>query len=132
MQSHETNAMALAQALLAHEQVSKVYYPGLESHPSHLLAAKQQKGFGGMLSFELKGGLVDVKKFFEAVQHFYLAESLGGFESLVCHPFTMTHAALTEAEKAEAGISEGLVRISAGLEAKEDLISGLNVGLNSL
>ena len=129
MKTHEKNAMGLAEVLSNNKKVGTVYYPGLESHPSHLIAQKQQKGFGGMLSFELKGGPTKVRKFFKRVEHFSLAESLGGFESLVCHPYTMTHAPLTAKEKKIAGISEGLIRISAGLEDLDDLIDGLKAGL---
>ena len=129
MNIHEKNAMGLAEVLSNNKKVGAVYYPGLESHPSHLIAKKQQKGFGGMLSFELKEGLPAVRKFFKRVKNFTLAESLGGFESLVCHPYTMTHAPLTAKEKKVAGISKGLIRISAGLEDLDDLINGLKAGL---
>jgi len=129
MNTHERNAMGLAEVLSNNKKVGAVYYPGLKSHPSHLIAKNQQKGFGGMLSFELKGGLPAVRKFFKRVENFTLAESLGGFESLVCHPYTMTHAPLTVKEKKIAGISEGLIRISAGLEDLDDLVDGLKAGL---
>ncbi|MEC7911668.1 MAG: cystathionine gamma-synthase [Pseudomonadota bacterium] len=130
MKTHEKNAAALAQVLSNNKKVKTVYYPGLEHHSSHEIAKKQQNGFGGMLSFELKGGLPAVKKFFKKVKHFSLADSLGGFESLVCHPYTMTQAPLTDKEKEFSGITQGLIRISAGLEDIDDLISGLKKGLD--
>lgn len=129
MERHEKNATALAQVLSNNKKVKAVHYPGLICHPSHKIAKKQQKGFGGMLSFELEGGLPAVKKFFKKIKIFTLAESLGGFESLVCHPYTMTHAPLSEDEKKASGISEGLIRISAGLEDIDDLIDGINIAL---
>ena len=121
MQAHEKNALALAQALSEHSSVEKVYYPGLTSHPSYAIAKKQQSGFGGILSFEIKNGLQQVGKFFKYLENFSLAESLGGFESLVCHPYTMTHAPLSSEEKDKAGISENLIRISVGIEQQEDI-----------
>ena len=121
MQAHEKNALALAKALSEHSSVEKVYYPGLTSHPSHDIAKKQQSGFGGILSFEIKNGLQQVRKFFKNLENFSLAESLGGFESLVCHPYTMTHAALSSEEKDKAGISKTLIRISVGIEQQEDI-----------
>ena len=130
MKTHEKNATALAQVLSNNKKVKTVYYPGLEHHSSHEIAKKQQNGFGGMLSFELKGGLPAVEEFFKKVKCFSLAESLGGFESLVCHPYTMTHAPLTDKEKEVSGITQGLIRISAGLEDMDDLISGLKKGLD--
>ena len=130
MKTHEKNATALAQVLSNNKKVKTVYYPGLEHHSSHETAKKQQNGFGGMLSFELKGGLPAVEEFFKKVKCFSLAESLGGFESLVCHPYTMTHAPLTDKEKEVSGITQGLIRISAGLEDMDDLISGLKKGLD--
>ena len=121
MQAHEKNALALALALSEHSSVEKVYYPGLTSHPSYAIAKKQQSGFGGILSFEIKNGLQQVEKFFKYLENFSLAESLGGFESLVCHPYTMTHAPLSSEEKDKAGISENLIRISVGIEQQEDI-----------
>ena len=121
MQAHEKNALALAQVLSEHSSVEEVYYPGLTSHPSYAIAKKQQSGFGGILSFEIKNGLQQVRKFFKNLENFSLAESLGGFESLVCHPYTMTHAALSSEEKDKAGISKTLIRISVGIEQQEDI-----------
>lgn len=122
MQQHEKNAGGLAELLSEHAAVEKVYYPGLPSHEGHAVAADQQDGFGGMLSFELSGGEVAVKAFLESLRFFSLAESLGGVESLVCHPPSMTHAAVSEAALAEAGIRANLVRLSVGIECSEDLV----------
>jgi cystathionine gamma-synthase len=130
MKAHEKTAHALARVLSEHPSVEKVYYPGLSSHPSHAIAKKQQSGFGGMLSFEIKGGLREVKKFFKRIEYFSLAESLGGVESLVCHPYTMTHAPLSSEDKKKAGISENLIRISVGIEEQEDLIKSIQVAIS--
>ena len=130
MKAHEKTAHALARVLSEHPSVEKVYYPGLPSHPSHAIAKKQQSGFGGMLSFEIKGGLREVKKFFKRIEYFSLAESLGGVESLVCHPYTMTHAPLSSEDKKKAGISENLIRISVGIEEQEDLIKSIQVAIS--
>ncbi len=116
---HERNAATLAGVLEEHAAVARVFYPGLDSHPRHALAKQQQRGFGGMLSFELRGGEASAKAFLETVELFTLAESLGGVESLVCHPATMTHATFDPASLEAAGISRGLVRLSVGIEATE-------------
>ena len=121
LRQHEENALQLATILDEHPAVRRVYYPGLANHSGHEIACKQQQGFGGMLSFELTGGEAAVRVFFEQLQHFSLAESLGGVESLVCHPASMTHAPLSEEALAEAGISQDLVRLSVGIESVEDL-----------
>lgn len=131
MEKHEQNATKLADLLSKSPKVGRVYYPGLPSHASHKIAKKQQKGFGGMLSFELEGGLSAVKDFFNRVEIFSLAESLGGFESLVSHPYTMSHAVLSPEEKEKIGISDSLIRISAGLEDSGDLIDGINAALRA-
>ncbi len=120
---HERSASLLADVLNEHGFVKRVYYPGLPEHPGHAVAARQQQGFGGMVSFELSGGIEAVKAFAENLSCFSLAESLGGVESLVCHPATMTHAPLDEKALAEAGISQSLIRLSVGLEGAEDLVS---------
>lgn len=132
MRQHEENAAALAEFLAAHEQVARVYYPGLESHPRHLIAARQQSGFGGMVSFELRGGIEDARYIAEGLAHFSLAESLGGVESLVCHPATMTHAPMTPEARTAAGISDSLIRLSVGIEAAGDLIADLGRALDAL
>ncbi len=122
IRQHEESASRLAQLLDRQDSVRKVYYPGLASHEGHAIAARQQKGFGGMVSIEIDGGQNAVRAFVEKLQHFSLAESLGGVESLVCHPATMTHAPLDEAALKTAGISQSLIRLSIGLESSEDLI----------
>ncbi len=129
MVQQQINAMEVATFLDRHPTVSKVHYPGLASHPGHAIAARQQSGFGAMLSFELAGGVVAVRQFISAVKFFTLAESLGGVESLVAHPATMTHADMGEEARAQAGISDSLLRLSVGLEARQDLIAGLEAGL---
>src|SRR5690606_13310186 len=130
---HQENAAAISEQLDAHPAVARVYYPGLASHPGHALAARQQKGFGAMLSVEL-GGDDDtqeaaVRAFLEGLQCFTLAESLGGVESLVAHPATMTHAAMSPEARADAGISDGLLRLSVGIEALDDLQADLAAAL---
>lgn len=129
MEQQQTHAMAVAQYLDRHPAVAKVYYPGLASHPGHAIASRQQRGFGAMLSFELAGGTTAVRRFIESVAFFTLAESLGGVESLVAHPATMTHADMGEEARAVAGITDSLLRLSVGLEAEQDLIAGLAKGL---
>jgi len=131
LRQHEQNATTLAGLLDEHEAVGRVFYPGLKSHPGHALAKEQQSGFGGMLSFELAGGEVAAKAFLEQIQLFTLAESLGGVESLACHPATMTHATFDAASLKTAGISHGLVRLSVGIEATEDLVRDVLTGLDA-
>ena len=131
MERQQINAMAIARFLERHPAVAKVHYPGLPSHPGHAIASRQQRGFGAMLSFELAGGVSAVRQFIASVRFFTLAESLGGVESLVAHPATMTHADIGEEARAMAGISDSLLRLSVGLEAERDLISGLEAGLAS-
>ncbi len=121
MERHEHNAGALAPWLAAHPQVEKVIYPGLESHPQHALARKQQRGFGGMISFVLKGGLDESRRFLSACQIFTLAESLGGVESLIEHPAIMTHASIPADRRAALGIVDGFIRLSVGIEDLADL-----------
>ncbi|MCD9030805.1 O-succinylhomoserine (thiol)-lyase [Luteimonas sp. Y-2-2-4F] len=126
---HQENADAVARQLDAHPAVARVYWPGLESHPGHAIAARQQKGFGAMLSVELHGGEAAVRAFVEGLRYFTLAESLGGVESLIAHPATMTHAAMTPEARALAGISDGLLRLSVGIEACADLQADLDEAL---
>jgi cystathionine gamma-synthase len=126
---HGENAALVAHLLAGHPAVRHVYYPGLRSHPQHELARSQQSGFGGMLSFELHGGIANVRAFLDGLQCFSLAESLGGVESLVAHPATMTHAAMDAEARRIAGISETLLRLSIGIEAADDLIRDLHGGL---
>lgn len=118
---HEENTLHLARILDKHSAVRRTYYPGLADHPGHDIACRQQQGFGGMLSFELKGGQAAVRTFVEHLRYFSLAESLGGVESLVCHPASMTHAPMSEEVLALAGISKDLIRLSVGIENREDL-----------
>ena len=129
LRSHEENAAAVAELLDGHPSVETVYYPGLATHPGHEIAARQQRGFGAMLSFELAGGRAAVVAFLDGLQHFFLAESLGGVESLIAHPATMTHAAMDEDARREAGISDSLLRLSIGIEHADDLCRDLAAGL---
>ena len=126
---HEENAASLAAWLETREGVARVHYPGLRSHPGHALAARQQRGFGAMVSLELDGGVDAVRAFVDGLECFTLAESLGGVESLVAHPATMTHAAMAPEARAAAGISAGLLRLSVGIEALEDLQADLDAAL---
>ena len=126
---HQENAAALAERLQRHPAVAAVHYPGLVTHAGHALAARQQRGFGAMISFELSGGVPAVRSFLDGLRHFTLAESLGGVESLVAHPATMTHAAMSADARRVAGIGEGLLRLSIGIEALEDLEADVEAGL---
>jgi cystathionine gamma-synthase len=126
---HEHNAQEIVSTLLASSAVARVYYPGIATHPGHSVAASQQSGFGGMVSFELSGGVAAVEAFVNGLECFSLAESLGGVESLVAHPASMTHAAMDPAARRIAGISDALLRLSVGIEAAEDLIADIKVGL---
>lgn len=131
MTQHEKNATTLAEVIGEHGATRRVFYPGRADHAGHALAARQQRGFGGMLSFELLGGLEAARIFLETVQLFSLAESLGGVESLACHPATMTHATFDSNARQLAGIDDGLVRLSAGIEATEDLVRDVLQGLDA-
>jgi cystathionine gamma-synthase len=132
IQQHEQNASRLAEILSEHAAVSRVFYPGLVDHPGHEIAKRQQRGFGGMVSFELAGGIDAARVFLETVELFSLAESLGGVESLACHPATMTHATFDAESMRAAGIGEGLVRLSAGIEATDDLVNDVLLGLEAV
>ncbi len=125
MRAHEANALQIAKFLEGHPLASDVCYPGLPSHPQHELAKRQMDGFGGMVTFELKGGRDAVNKFIAGLEYFFFAESLGGVESLVCHPPTMSHAVLTEAQRAAMGITDGTIRLSVGIENGDDLVEDL-------
>lgn len=129
MERHQKNAFAIANFLEKHPKVDKVYYPGLESHKGHNVAKKQMKGYSGMVSAKFKFSLDETKKFIRNFKYFALAESLGGVESLVNHPSTMTHASIPPEERAKIGISDNLVRFSAGIEDSEDLIKDLEMQL---
>jgi cystathionine gamma-synthase len=130
MSVHCENAARVVELLDNHPAVHHVYYPGLISHPGHSVAASQQDGFGAMLSFELNGGLAAVESFVNELQCFTLAESLGGVESLIAHPATMTHASMDETARAIAGISESLLRLSVGIEHADDLVTDLSAALD--
>ncbi|WP_096738979.1 cystathionine gamma-synthase [Pseudoalteromonas atlantica] len=123
LKQHQENALAIAKYLESSEYVSQVYYPGLESHPQHALAKAQQLGFGGMVSFDIKGDVNDAAAFLTSLKEFSLAESLGGVESLICHPATMTHAGMDAQARLEAGVGDTLIRISVGIEDIEDLLA---------
>lgn len=125
MKQHEQNALKIAAFLESHPKVEKVVYPGLKSHPQHELAKKQMKGFGGMITFFLKGGISESRKFLENVKVFALAESLGGVESLVDHPAIMTHASIPKEVREGLGIYDNLIRLSVGIEDCDDLIKDL-------
>jgi len=129
MERHCSNAIQIANFLESHNSIQRVIYPGLESHPQHEIAKKQMNGFGGMISVEIKGGLEGAKKFLERTEIFSLAESLGGVESLIEHPAIMTHASIPPEVREEIGISDGLVRLSVGIEAIEDLTDDLEKAL---
>jgi cystathionine gamma-synthase len=126
---HQENAQALASWLADQPGVARVHYPGLASHPGHALAARQQKGFGAMVGLELEGGEAAVRAFVDGLRCFTLAESLGGVESLIAHPATMTHAAMASEARVAAGITDGLLRLSIGIEALEDLREDLDDAL---
>ncbi len=125
---HQENAALVAEALDSNELVEKVYFPGLKEHPGHEVAARQQMGFGAMISFELAGAESEIPVFLNALKLFTLAESLGGVESLVAHPATMTHAAMSAEDQAKAGISSRLLRLSVGIEHVDDLLADLSNG----
>lgn len=129
MEAHDKNGRQVANFLAEHPKVQKVYYPGLVSHPQHELAKRQQKGFGGMVSFET-GSLENAKKVLENVKLCILGESLGGVESLISHPATMTHASVPVEKRNSLGITDGLVRISVGIEDVEDIIADLDQALS--
>ncbi|OIO01384.1 cystathionine gamma-synthase [Candidatus Desantisbacteria bacterium CG_4_10_14_0_8_um_filter_48_22] len=129
MREHEGNALYLAGYLSGHPRVERVYYPGLPGHSRHKLAKEQMSGFGGMISFELKGGFPEVEKFVSRLKIFLLAESLGGVESLVCYPPKMTHSSFSAEERAKRGIKDNLIRLSVGIEHKDDLKDDLEQAL---
>ena len=129
MQAHERNALAVARLLEEQPKVTRTIYPGLPSHPQHALAREQMSGFGGMVTFEVDGGLGAVERLLERLSIFALAESLGSVESLVEHPATMTHASLPAEQRAALGIGDGLVRLSVGIETQADLLEDLRAAL---
>ena len=129
LEHHGRNAQALAQWLAGADGVTRVYYPGLAQHPGHEVACRQQRGFGAIVSLELAAGLEAVRAFTDGLRYFSLAESLGGVESLLAHPATMTHAAMDSRARERAGLTDGLIRLSVGIEALEDLRADLAGGL---
>ncbi|MBI3005158.1 MAG: PLP-dependent transferase [Ignavibacteriales bacterium] len=129
MRIHEENARAVATFLESHPNIKKVYYPGLESHPQHGLARRQQSGFGGMVSFEVDGGIREVNHVLRSVRIFSVAESLGGVESLISHSVSMTHASMNPDLRTKAGINERVLRLSVGIEDPDDLLADLDQAL---
>lgn len=131
MKQHQINANAVAQFLVQHQAIEQVYFPGLVAHPQHALAKKQQADFGAMISFELKGGVEAVKVLFDKLELFTLAQSLGGVESLISHPSTMTHAGMEIEAQLAAGITQSLVRLSVGIEDVDDILADLAQALDA-
>jgi cystathionine gamma-synthase len=132
LREHGKNAQAVAEFLAKQKSVKRVYFPGLASHPGHDIARRQQSGFGAIVTVEVQGGADGAKRFSEALELFSLAESLGGVESLVAHPATMTHAAMAPEARAAAGLVDGLLRLSIGIESTDDLIRDLQNGIDAL
>ena len=131
MQRHAENAQQIADFLVGHPKVNKVTWPGLPTHPQHALAQRQMKGFGGMMTFEIKGGLDAARRFLKTVKLFACAESLGGVESLIEHPAIMTHASIPKENREKLGITDGFIRLSVGIEDAGDLIDDLQAGFDA-
>jgi len=131
MQRHNENAQAIAEFLESHPKVSRVSYPGLESHPGHKIAKEQMSGYSGMISFELNGGIPAGKHLMNNVKLCFLAESLGAVETMITHPATMTHAEVPKEERHARGLTDGLVRLSIGIEDKQDIINDLKQALEN-
>ena len=131
MKQHDANGRAVAEFLAGHNAVKKVFYPGLKSHPQYELACRQMSGFGALITFET-GSLANAKKLLRRVRVCTLGESLGGVETLISHPATMTHAAIGAAGRKAIGLTDGMVRISAGVEDREDIIADLNQALTAI
>ena len=132
MERHNNNALEIANYLSKHNKVNNVFYPGLNSDPNHEVAKKQMKGFGGIVSIDLKGDINSAKKFLENIEIFTLAESLGGVESLIEHPAIMTHASIDKKIRDSLGISDSLLRLSVGIEDVEDIIEDLKQALETI
>jgi cystathionine gamma-lyase len=132
MEKHGSNAMEIAKYLVSHAKVESVVFPGLESHPQYQLAQKQMTGYGGIITFKIRGGYVEAKQFLESLKLFALAESLGGVESLIEHPASMTHASIAREDREKIGITDNLIRVSVGVEDADDLISDLEQGLGGI
>jgi cystathionine gamma-lyase len=131
MERHAQNAQKVAEFLVNHPKVNKVTWPGLPSHPQHELAKRQMKGFGGMMTFDVKGGLEAARRFLKTVKVFSCAESLGGVESLIEHPAIMTHASIPKDTRERLGITDGLIRLSVGIEDPHDLVDDLKAALDA-
>jgi len=129
MREHERNAQAVATFLAGRSDVERVYYPGLPAHPGHDLAKRQMRGFGGMVSFVPRGGPERTRRIASATKIFSLAESLGGVESLICHPVSMTHGAIPKEVREARGVNDCLLRLSVGIEAQSDIIADLDQAL---
>ena len=132
MDRHCSNAMEIAVFLEGHEKVDSVTYPGLESHPQHTIAKEQMDGYSGMISMELKGGIAAGKKLMNEVRLCSLAESLGSVETMITHPATMTHADVPKDEREARGLTDGLVRLSVGIESVDDIIDDLKKALDTI
>jgi cystathionine beta-lyase/cystathionine gamma-synthase len=132
MREHAKNAQAVAEFLETHPEVDRVFYPGLPSHPQHELAKRQMSGFGGMVSFVLKGPQARALDFANRLRYFSLAESLGGVESLICHPARMTHGSIPKEDRERRGVTDGLLRLSVGIEETEDLLEDLSLALSAV
>lgn len=132
MERHQQNAFKIAEWLMKHPMVNKVVYPGLTTHPQHELAKRQMSGFGGMMTFDMKGGLENARKFLKTVKVFACAESLGGVESLIEHPAIMTHASVPKENREKLGITDGFIRLSVGIEDAQDLIEDLDRGFKAV
>ncbi|MEZ4653789.1 MAG: PLP-dependent transferase [Candidatus Eisenbacteria bacterium] len=130
MERHSENAMKVARFLEEHDKVAWVRYPGLKSHPQHEVAAKQMSGFSGMITFELKGGIPSGKTLLNSCRMISLAESLGAVETMITHPATMTHAEVPVAERHARGLTDGLVRLSVGIEDVSDILADLEQALD--
>lgn len=130
LELHERNARGVAEWLARQPGIARVFYPGLPDHPGHEIAKRQQSGFGAIVSIELEGGTPSVRAFVEGLNYFSLAESLGGVESLIAHPATMTHASMEPEARRAAGLTDGLLRLSIGIEALEDLLQDLDAALS--
>jgi cystathionine gamma-lyase/cystathionine beta-lyase/cystathionine gamma-lyase/homocysteine desulfhydrase len=131
MKQHDANGRVVADFLKGHKKVQQVFYPGLVEHPQHELAKRQQHGFGSMISMEL-GSLENANRFASSLRLGFLAESLGGVETLICHPATMTHAAVGVEGRARLGITDGLMRVSVGIEDVEDIVADLGQALEKI
>jgi O-succinylhomoserine sulfhydrylase len=132
MNAHCENAMRVARWLEAHPAVERVYYPGLESHPQHQLATTQQRGYGGMLSFEIKGDKAVAWRIMDSCEMISLSVNLGDARTIITHPATTSHGRLTPEERARAGVADNLIRLSVGLEAVEDIVADLTLGLGTV